>query len=220
MSARVSANASEPAQRSVARRRKQAAPGTRAPRGTAPQRAAQGTAPEPVADDLREQVWTLHLRGLSMRQIALRLDLNRKAVARLLGECERAFGAERRARLKRKLERAIAGLRHVQAQAWEDHDSDDAAEKSEKSAHLRLALDAEREIARLEGLYASDTPDLVAVLFRVERVERTERVTSGGVVVTSARIVAEDGARDEADGGVGDVVRDEMGDEMGDGDDA
>jgi hypothetical protein len=130
------------------------------------------------SDDLREQVWTLHLRGVSMRQIALRLTLNRKVVARLLGECEREFAAERRARLKRKLEGTIARMRHVQAQAWDDHDADDenGPEHSQKSLHLRLALDAEKEIARLEGLYADDVSDLVAVLFSVERVV-------GGVVV-------------------------------------
>jgi hypothetical protein len=144
------------------------------------------------SDDLREQVWTLHLRGVSMRQIALRLTLNRKVVARLLGECEREFAAERRARLKRKLEGTIARMRHVQSQAWDDHDADDEREQasikvssegasdvrfqSQRSQYLRVALDAEKEIARLEGLYADDVSDLVAVLFSVERVV-------GGVVV-------------------------------------
>ena len=182
VSGEVSANASEPAQRPN-RRTRQRAPTqqtqqTQQTGRVAPQRRTEQAQEEAAGDvedvdDLREQVWMLHLRGVSMRQIALRLDLNRKVVARLLGECERAFGAERRARLKRKLERAIAGLRHVQAQAWDDHDSDEA---SQKSAHLRLALDAEKEIARLEGLYAGDVSDLAAVLFSVERVV-------GGVVM-------------------------------------
>jgi hypothetical protein len=154
-------------------------------------------------DDLREQVWTLHLRGRSQRQIALRLTLNRKVVARLLGECEREFAAERRARLKRKLENSIARMRHIQSQAWDDHDADDenGQEHSQKSLHLRLALDAEKEIARLEGLYADDVSDLVAVLFSVERVV-------GGVVVKrqgsgqEARQVAASGqASEEASDG-------------------
>lgn len=126
-----------------------------------------------------------------MRQIALRLSLNRKVVARLLGECEREFGAERRARLKRKLEGAIARMRHIQSQAWDDHDADDAREQaiikasseetsgmryqSQRSQYLRLALDAEKEIARLEGLYEGllDVEGAGAV-FRIQKLSESD----------------------------------------------
>lgn len=140
-------------------------------------------------EDKREQVWALHLRGLAKRQIAVQVDLHRDTVAKLINECYREFGAERRARLKRKLESAVAHMQHIQAQAWADHDADDAREcavleaavpgaryQSQRSQYLRLALDAEKEIARLEGLYADDVQETVGVLFRIERVERVERV--------------------------------------------
>ena len=139
-------------------------------------------------DDQREAVWTLHLRGVSQRQIARQLDLHRDTVGRLIRECYRDFGAERRARMKRGLEAAVARMRHVQEQAWVDHDADDERERavleaavpgmrytSQRASYLRLALDAEKEIARLEGLYAEDAPDLLGVLFQVIRVESGRR---------------------------------------------
>jgi DNA-binding CsgD family transcriptional regulator len=174
----VNASDSEPAQRPTRRTPTRALKDQtkqieqKAARERASKQAVQQAVQE-AGDDLREQVWTLHLRGLSMRQIALRLDLNRKTVARLVNECYREFGAERRARLKHKLDGAVAHMRHIQTQAWDDHDADDGGQKS---AHLRVALDAEKEVARLEGLYADDVSDLAAVLFSVERVV-------GGVVV-------------------------------------
>lgn len=182
MRGRGSASDSEPAQRPTrrtpTRALKKQTEQTRQTRQKAAQEHAAKQAVQQAGEaggDQREQVWTLHLRGLSMRQIALRLDLNRKTVARLLNECYREFGAERRARLKHKLDGAVAHMRHIQTQAWDDHDADDGAQKS---AHLRVALDAEKEVARLEGLYADDVSDLAAVLFSVERIV-------GGVVVRS-----------------------------------
>lgn len=191
MSGRVSASDSEPAQRPTRRPPTRALKEQTEQKVQAGQKAAQEHASKQAAqqagDDQREQVWTLHLRGLSMRQIALRLDLNRKTVARLLNECYREFGAERRARLKHKLDGAVAHMRHIQTQAWDDHDADDGAQKS---AHLRVALDAEKEVARLEGLYADDVSDLAAVLFSVECIV-------GGVVARS-------GVRRQSGGSPGD----------------
>lgn len=202
MRGRGSASDSEPAQRPTrrtpTRALKKQTEQTRQTRQKAAQEHAAKQAVQQAGEaggDQREQVWTLHLRGLSMRQIALRLDLNRKTVARLLNECYREFGAERRARLKHKLDGAVAHMRHIQTQAWDDHDADDGAQKS---AHLRVALDAEKEVARLEGLYADDVSDLAAVLFSVERVV-------GGVIVkrqgqrqaaAGERVVVEGGGDD------------------------
>jgi hypothetical protein len=41
-------------------------------------------------------------------------------------------------------------MRLVEEQAWADHDADDGGQRSR---YLRIILDVEREIARLEGLY-------------------------------------------------------------------
>jgi hypothetical protein len=143
--------------------------------------------------DKREQVWSLHLRGVQKTQIAAQVDLNRDTVAKLINECYREFGKERRARLRRKLDAAVAKMQHIQEQAWANHDADDERERyvlehgeagarygSQRSQYLRIALDAEKEIARLEGLYADDVSDLTAVLFSVERVV-------AGVAIKTAR---------------------------------
>lgn len=146
-----------------------------------------------MPEDQRERVWELHLRGWSYVRIAGEVGLNRATVSKYVAACYREFGAERRAQLAAKLEGAVVRLRRVQEQAWSDHDADDERERyvlqraeagtryqSQKSAYLRLALDAEKEIARLEGLYAEEVADALAVVFRVERVERLERVVSAG----------------------------------------
>lgn len=90
--------------------------------------------------------------------------------------------------MKRGLDGAVARMRRIQQQAWANHDADDKRERevlekaeygarytSQRSAYLRLALDTEKEIARLEGLYAEDPSDVQGVLFRVVRVEQPER---------------------------------------------
>ncbi len=153
---------------------------------------ANGTVAKAKTRDLRERVWELHLRGVHKGEIAVQVGLHRNTVGRYIADCYREFGAERRARLKRKLESAVAHMQYVQRQAWVDHDADDARERavlaastpgvryqSQRSAYLRLALDAEKEIARLEGLYADEVSDAVAIVFRIERVVST---VSGMVV--------------------------------------
>ena len=119
VSDRVSASDSEPAQRPIRRTPTRALKEQTEQTGQkAAQEHASKQAVQQVGDDQREQVWTLHLRGVTQRQIALRLDLNRKTVTRLLNECYREFGAERRARLKHKLDGAVAHMRHIQTHAW------------------------------------------------------------------------------------------------------
>ena len=147
-----------------------------------------------ATDEQRDRVWELHLRGLSKSRIADEVKLHRVTVGKIIQQCYRDFGAERRARMKRGLDGAVARFRRVQQQAWADHDADDEREQavlkqaeygarytSQRSAYLRLVLDAEKEIARLEGLYADDAPDVLGVLFQVVRVEsgrRPERVVA------------------------------------------
>ena len=156
-----------------------------------------------MAVDVREMVWTLHLRGVSKRQIAAQVGIHRDTVAKLINECYREFGAERRARLRRKLDAVVARLEQVQEQAWNDHDVDDARERwaleeapvgtrytSQRASYLRIALDAQKEIARLEGLYSDDASDVLGILFRIERTEQrrqTERQSEQQVVEAMQR---------------------------------
>jgi hypothetical protein len=102
------------------------------------------------AESLRARVWEMHLQGVPKRRIAEMVDLNRETVARIIQRCYREIAPERKVSPARMLDMAVARMRHVEAQAWVDHDTDDGGHRSQL---LRLVLDVEKEIARLEGLY-------------------------------------------------------------------
>jgi Homeodomain-like domain-containing protein len=156
---------------------------------------------QPAHDLVRARVWELHLRGVPKRRIAEAVGINRETVSRWLaaelGPVQREGKRER----ERQLAEAIARLRRTQEQAWNDHDADDARERafieaakaqpgaryqSQRAQYLRVIVDAEKEIARLLGLYdvavmaavagvSSDGSGAgagagAAVVFRIERV--------------------------------------------------
>jgi hypothetical protein len=144
---------------------------------------ASGARQEVVASpyDVRTRVWELHLRGLTRTRIGEQVGLNRQTVARYIAACLREMGAEQREQRERMLATAVARMRHVQQQAWADHD-DDEDSTAQRAQYLRVILDAEREIARLCGLYDVSAASEGAVVFRIERVE------SGGASAVSVRI--------------------------------
>lgn len=136
--------------------------------------------------DLRGRVWSLHLRGHSFRAIAQDVGIYRESVARIVRACYAELGQDHEDALRGAQDEAIAHLRHIQRQAWSDHDLDAEREAevlklgaegprfmSQRAQYLRLALDCEREIARLRGLYGVVTPvdDVTQVVFHIERVE-------------------------------------------------
>jgi hypothetical protein len=142
----------------------------------------------------------MYLNGTPRVRIARALGLDRETVSRYIRACYAEVGDERRMTLARKLDGAVARWRRVQEQAWADHDADDERERraleealarladgakgstkakaraaryqSQRSRYLRVILDAEKEIARLEGLYESRADGGGEVVFRV--VERRE----------------------------------------------
>lgn len=142
------------------------------------------------SDDLRLRVWDLHLRGVPKARIAREVGLHRNTIARYIAQDYRDVGADVKANRKRKLLAAVARMRRIQEQAWNDHDADDARERSiieatlngqpggntryqsQRGHYLRVILDAEKEIARLEGLYeAPGEAEEPAVIFRIIREE-------------------------------------------------
>ena len=121
--------------------------------------------------DLRGQVWSLHLRGHSFRAIGQELHVYRESVARIVRACYAELGQDHEEALQGAQDEAIARLRHIQRQVWADHDLDAEREASalaqgadgprftsQRAQYLRLALDCEREIARLRGLYGVAAP--------------------------------------------------------------
>lgn len=147
--------------------------------------------------DRRARVWELHLRCMPQTRIAEQTGFHRTTVASIIKDWYREVGADRVEDQKEKLEAAISRMRRIQEQAWTDHDADDERERgvleraipgtryqSQRGQYLKVILDAEKEIARLEGLYEALGDEMGAVVFRVVR------DTSGGVAVTTDALVA------------------------------
>ena len=139
--------------------------------------------------DVRARVWELHLRGVTKARIGEMVGLHRNTVARYLAAMYRELGAERKGMMERKLLGAVARMRRVQEQAWLNHDADDERERavlfgeavkrgaryqSQRCQYLRVILEAEKEIARLEGLYEALGDDGGEVVFRIVRVSEAQ----------------------------------------------
>lgn len=158
---------------------------------------------QPALDVARARVWELHLRGVPKRRIAEAVGMNRETVARWLAAELVPVQREGKRERERQLAEAIARLRRTQEQAWNDHDADDERERafieaakpgaryqSQRAQYLRVIVDAEKEIARLLGLYdvgvmaavagISSDGSGTAVVFRVERVGAGAGAGAGG----------------------------------------
>lgn len=96
------------------------------------------------------RMWDMHMRGVPKTRIAAVLGIERHTVARRLRAMYREVAEERKISNARKLDMAIARMRCVGVQAWTDLDADDGGQRSR---YLRIILDVEKAIARLEGLY-------------------------------------------------------------------
>jgi hypothetical protein len=167
----------------------------------------------------------MHLRGVPKRRIAEAVGLNRETVARIIQQCYADIAPEQKVSPARKLREAVARMRLVEEQAWNDHDADDERERqvlalsiaqadtntketkedrpsnvsiryqSQRAQYLRIILDAEKEIARLEGLYEGllDADVGIAVTFiklTDEEVQRARQRAQGGQIASSATLAA------------------------------
>lgn len=124
---------------------------------------------------------------------------------------------ERKRSSARKLDGAVGRMRRLQEQAWADHDADDERERqvlalgqqpsdthegkpsnvsirfqSQRSQYLRIILDAEKEIARLEGLYEGMLDVDGAVGFVVIRRDQSDKSdtpnSQSGQIASSATL--------------------------------
>jgi hypothetical protein len=162
-----------------------------------------------VAEDARARMWEMHLRGIPKTRIADALSVNRATVARLINQSYAEIAAERKRSNARKLDGAVGRMRRVQEQAWADHDEDDKREQqvlalaldgsdaqdaksrgqssnasirfqSQRSQYLRIILDAEKEIARLEGLYEGMLDIDGGAVFRIQKLSQDDVVRLSG----------------------------------------
>ena len=118
------------------------------------------------------RMWEMYLRGVPKTRIAEALGIERHTVARHLRAMYREVAEERKISNARKLDMAVARMRLVEVQACADHDADDG---SQRSQYLRLILEVEKAIARLEGLYDVALDDGGGeVAFTIRRAEPVE----------------------------------------------
>lgn len=156
--------------------------------------------------DVRARVWELHLRGVPRTRIGQKVGLDRHTVARMVADGYREVGADQRAEKRRMLDGAVARMRRIQEQAWDYCDADDARERSvleaavpgtryqsQRGQYLKVILDAEKEISRLEGLYESLGEAEGAVVFRIIR-----EVSDGSTAFSDALVSIADGRRPDA----------------------
>lgn len=123
-----------------------------------------------VPEMARARMWEMYLQGVPKTRIAEVLGIERHTVARHLRAMYREVAEERKISRARKLDMAVARMRRVEVQAWDDHD---AADGGKRSQYLRIILDVEKEIARLEGLYEAglDGEGISEVIFSVRKEE-------------------------------------------------
>jgi transposase len=129
-------------------------------------------------EDPREQAFALYCRGLRSPAIAARLGVPERTIRRWLQRAQNQLNDRRLHDRKAELLRAIETQRAVIAAAWDAHDREcdirDALRDAILSGHddhpyraahaaryLAVIVAAQREIARLQGLYdlALDQPD-------------------------------------------------------------
>lgn len=117
------------------------------------------------------RMWEMFLRGVPKSRIAETLGIERHTVARHLRAMYREVAEERRISNARKLDMAVARMRLVEERAWDS--LDDAG--GHPYQYLRVILEVEKAIARLEGLYEvaldDDGGEVVVTFRKVEPVE-------------------------------------------------
>lgn len=114
---------------------------------------------------IEDHAWQLHLRGYSYRDIARQLKLDKDTVNAYVKRIAKETAPARREKRQEWLRQAVSRLQNVQAHAWDYFD------RSSDISALNTITNAEKEIARLRGLYDTATEDAGA----------------GGVLITISR---------------------------------
>jgi hypothetical protein len=157
-----------------------------------------------VAEDQVQRALALWLRGESYAGIGRHLGVHRQTAAELVRQAYAEVRESGDLSGRQMVAEAVERMRTVQRQAWADHDADEEREvvlleralagglesvkiQSQRAQYLRVILEAEKEIARLQGLYDGYGGDVggpfVMRLIKVvpgQPVEVEEFVDSGG----------------------------------------
>ena len=103
-----------------------------------------------------ERAFTLYCQGMRVTAIALTLAVSETTIRRWLRARLETLAHEERAERAEQLLRAIESQRAIASAAWRAYERERAAEEPDRhegARYLSIALAAQREVARLQGLY-------------------------------------------------------------------
>ena len=103
-----------------------------------------------------ERAFTLYCQGMRVTEIALTLTSSETTIRRWLRVRLETLAHEERAERAEQLLRAIESQRAIASAAWRAYERERAAEEPDRhegARYLSIALSAQREVARLQGLY-------------------------------------------------------------------
>ena len=103
-----------------------------------------------------ERAFTLYCQGMRVTEIALTLAASETTIRRWLRARLETLAHEERAERAEQLLRAIESQRAIASAAWRAYERERAAEEPDRhegARYLSIALSAQREVARLQGLY-------------------------------------------------------------------
>jgi transposase len=103
-----------------------------------------------------ERAFTLYCQGMRVSEIALTLAVSETTIRRWLRARLETLAQEERAERAEQLLRAIESQRSIASAAWRAYEqvrNDEEPDRHEGARYLSIALAAQREVARLQGLY-------------------------------------------------------------------
>lgn len=103
-----------------------------------------------------ERAFTLYCQGMRVTEVAITLAVSETTIRRWLRARLDTLALEERAERAEQLLRAIESQRSIASAAWRAHErerNEDEPDRHEGARYLSIALAAQREVARLQGLY-------------------------------------------------------------------
>lgn len=103
-----------------------------------------------------ERAFTLYCQGMRVAEIAVTLAMSETTIRRWLRAQLVTLAQEERAERAEQLLRAIESQRSIASAAWQAYErerNEDEPDRHEGARYLSIALAAQREVARLQGLY-------------------------------------------------------------------
>ncbi|HEY7341625.1 MAG TPA: helix-turn-helix domain-containing protein [Ktedonobacterales bacterium] len=103
-----------------------------------------------------ERAFTLYCQGMRVAEIAVTLAVSETTIRRWLRARLETLAQEERAERAEQLLRAIESQRSIASAAWRAYEqvrNDAEPDRHEGARYLSIALAAQREVARLQGLY-------------------------------------------------------------------